>query len=168
MPLPIAHGLIGASLVRLIHPNADLKNWKPLLLGFILANSPDLDFGFSLLFGRRDFHRGLTHSLMFGFLVAAVIFILFRKQKWRVPLAYSAAFFSHTILDYLCGETGGVRLFIPFENSAYRLGLVSFSELSRGFLVTDMLYFSLIELTIFVPLFLLTNFISRSEKSATG
>ncbi len=93
MPLPIAHGLVGASLVTLIHPNADLRNWKPLLIGFFLANSPDLDFAGSLLLGWHDFHRGFTHSLLFAALVSGLIFILLRQKNLLIPLAYSAAFF---------------------------------------------------------------------------
>lgn len=161
MPLPIAHGLLGASIVALIHPNADLKNWKPLLAGFILGNCPDLDFGFLFLLGWRGFHRGFTHSLLFAFLVAGVIFILLRHRNWKIPLAYSAAFLSHTILDYLTSTSGGVRLFLPFDYSQYRLGLISFSELSRGLVIREMLYFSLIEALVFVPLFLSAIFIKR-------
>ena len=161
MPLPIAHGLVGASIVSLVHPNANLKNWKPLLLGFILANCPDLDFGFSFLFGWRGFHRGFTHSLLFAFIVAVVIFILLRHRTWQIPLAYSAAFLSHTILDYLSAKSGAVRLLTPFDNRPLALGLISFSELSRGFVVTDMLYFSLIETLVFAPLLLLAIFITR-------
>lgn len=161
MPLPIAHGLVGASAVALIYPNAVLKNWKPLLLGFILANCPDLDFVFSFMLGWYGFHRGFTYSLLFAFLVSGVIFILLRHRNWRIPLAYSAAFLSHTILDYTSAKSGAVRLFIPFDNNPYGLGLISFSELSRGFVTQDMLYFSLIEFTVFAPIFLATIFITR-------
>ena len=163
MPLPIAHGLVGASVVTLVHPNADLKHWKPLLLGFILANCPDLDFGFSFLLGWSGSHRGFTHSLLFAFLVAGGIFIVLRHQNWRIPSAYSAAFLSHPILDYLSAKSGGVRLFIPFDNSPYGLGLISFSELSHGFVIMDLLYFSLIETLVFAPLFLLAIFIKRKK-----
>lgn len=52
MPLSIAHGLVGASIVGLIHPKANLKYWKPFLIGFILANSPDLDLIFSHFYCR--------------------------------------------------------------------------------------------------------------------
>jgi hypothetical protein len=90
-----------------------------------------------------------------------VIFILLRNQNWKIPLAYSAAFLSHTILDYSSAKSGAVRLLIPFDDSLYRLGVISFSELSRGFVITDMLYFSLIETLVFVPLFLLAIFITR-------
>lgn len=163
MPLPIAHGLFGASLVTLIHPKANLKNWKPLLIGFFLANSPDLDFAGSLFFGRHDFHRGFTHSLFFTALVSGLIFILLRKNNLLIPLAYSAAFFSHTILDYITAKSGGVRLFSPFDYTAYKPGLISFSELTRGIIFSDIIYFSLIEILVFVPLFLAAIFIVKKK-----
>jgi membrane-bound metal-dependent hydrolase YbcI (DUF457 family) len=157
----IAHGLVEASAVALIYPNANLKNCKPLMLGFILANCPDLDFAFSFVLGWHGFHRGFTHSLLCAFFVSGVIFILLRHQDWQSPLAYSAAFLSHTILDYSSAKSGAVRLLTPFDNNPYGLGLISFSELSRGFVIQDMLYFSLVEVAVFAPIFLAVIFISR-------
>ncbi|MEO6589215.1 MAG: metal-dependent hydrolase [Pyrinomonadaceae bacterium] len=163
MPLPIAHGLVGASLVSLIHPTANSKNWKPLLIGFVLANSPDLDFAGSIFFGLHGFHRGFIHSLFFAVLVAGLIFILLRKNNLLIPLAYSAAFFSHTILDYITAKSGGVRLFSPFDYTAYKLGLISFSELTRGIIFSDIFYFSLFEILVLVPLFLTAIFIVKKK-----
>lgn len=155
MPLPIAHGLVGASIVALVHPNANLKNWKPLLIAFILANCADLDFGFSIMFGWQGFHRGLTHSFLFAFIVACVIFIFLRRLNWKIPLAYSVAFLSHTILDYLSSKRGGVRLLTPFDNTSYGFGQISFSELSRGIILQDIIYFSIIEMAVFTPIFII-------------
>lgn len=153
MPLPIAHGLIGASLVALIHPKADIKNSKPLLWGFLLANSPDLDFAFAFLFGWKDFHRGISHSLFFALLIGALIFVFLRRENWRIPLAYALAFLSHTLLDFVAANSGAVRLLTPFGSGRYALGWFGFSELTRGFLISDILRFSIIEALIFVPLF---------------
>lgn len=156
MPLPIAHGLVGAGLVKLIHPNVSPKDWKSLLIGFVVANLADFDFVFVFLFGWKNFHRGITHSLAFAILVSLIFFILLRNKDWRIPLAYSAAFLSHTILDFIFAKYGGgVRLFIPFDDNSYRLGILSFSELTRGFHILDMFYFSIIEILIFFPIFLL-------------
>ncbi len=153
MPLPIAHGLLGASLVALIHPQADSKNWKPPVWGFLLANSPDFDFAFAFLFGWKDFHRGIVHSLFFAFLVGALIFVFLRRENWRIPMAYALAFLSHTLLDFVAASDGAVHLLLPFDDNKYALGWFGFSELTRGFLVSDMLRFSLVEMLIFVPLF---------------
>lgn len=153
MPLPIAHGLIGASLVALIHPSADTKNWKPLLCGFLIANSPDFDFAFSFLFGWKNFHRGVTHSLFFALLVGALIFVFLRRENWRIPLAYTMAFLSHTLLDFIAARDGAVHLLTPFDLGKYALGWFGFSELTHGFIISDMLRFSVIEVLIFVPVF---------------
>lgn len=161
MPLPIAHGLLGASIVALVHPNASLKNWKPLFFGFTLANCPDLDFIFVFLFGWQGFHRGVSHSLFLALLIGCALFIWLRRENWRIPLAYSLAFLSHTILDFLSSTGGAVQLLMPFDDTAYYLGLISFSELSRGFNIADMLYFSIIETFIFVPILLFALLIDR-------
>ena len=153
MPLPIAHGIVGASLVTLIHPTAEIKNWKPLFWGFLLANSPDLDFTFSFLFGWKNFHRGVTHSLFFAFLASVLIFVTLRRENWRIPLAYSLAFLSHTLLDFVASRSGAVRLLLPFDDGRYTLGWFGFSELTRGLIISDMLRFSIIELLIFLPIF---------------
>jgi inner membrane protein len=167
MPLPIAHGLVGASIVALVHSRADSRNWKPLLLGFVLANSPDFDFAFSFFLGAHDFHRGFTHSLLFALIVASIIFTILKRNNRQNALAYSIAFLSHTILDYVCAKDGGVRLLMPFDYTAYKLGQISFSELSRGFVLQEMLYFSLLEILVFVPLFCAAIFLSRKMRNVT-
>jgi membrane-bound metal-dependent hydrolase YbcI (DUF457 family) len=153
MPLPIAHGLVGASLVALLHPSADLKNWKLTLWGFLLANSPDLDFAFALLFGWKNFHRGISHSLFFAFFIGVLIFVFLRRQNWRIPLTYALAFLSHTLLDFVAASDGAVRLLTPLDDGKYALGWFGFSELTRGLIISDMLRFSIIEALIFVPVF---------------
>ena len=153
MPLPIAHGLVGASLVALIRPSSESKNWKPLFWGFLLANSPDLDFAFAFLFGWKNFHRGFSHSLLFAFLFGALIFVLLRRENWRIPLAYALAFLSHTLVDFIASSDGAVRLLTPFDDGSYALGWFGFSELTRGLIISDIWRFSLIEALIFVPVF---------------
>lgn len=153
MPLPIAHGLVGASLIAIVYPPSEIKKWKPLLWGFLLANSPDLDFAFTFLFGWKDFHRGISHSLFFALLVGALIFVFQRREDWRIPLAYTLAFLSHTLLDFAASSDGAVRLLIPFDDGRYALGWLGFSELTRGLIISDILWFSIIEALIFVPVF---------------
>lgn len=153
MPLPIAHGLFGASVVALVHPTAAVKNWKPMLYGFLLANAPDMDFAGSFLFGWTNFHRGISHSLFFAALIGAIIFVFLRGENWRVPTAYTLAFLSHTLLDFIAGNDGAVRLLLPFDDERFALGWFGFSELTHGFVISEMLWFSFVEALIFVPIF---------------
>jgi hypothetical protein len=46
MPLPVAHGLIGAGVVAVIHPSRKLS---VLLVGALLAISPDFEYALNWL-----------------------------------------------------------------------------------------------------------------------
>ena len=107
----------------------------------------------TFLFGWKDFHRGLSHSLFIAFLLGASLFVFRRRENWRIPLAYALAFLSHTLLDFVAASHGAVRLLTPLDDGGYALGWFGFSELTRGFLVADMLRFTVIETLIFVPVF---------------
>src|SRR5256885_1178615 len=96
MPLPIAHALVGASIVTAMLPDASpTHNWKPLVIGAALSVCPDLDY-----FLGTSLHRGFTHSLFFALLVSALCLAVTGLAKIRVAIAYAAAFFSHALLDY--------------------------------------------------------------------
>jgi membrane-bound metal-dependent hydrolase YbcI (DUF457 family) len=82
MPLPVAHGLVGATVVMLVHAPAPVRRGWPLLIGAALAVCPDLDY----LVGS---HRTYTHSLVSG-------------------LACGLALTSHGLLDFAATEHGRV------------------------------------------------------------
>ena len=62
MPLPFAHGLVGAGIVAALHPEPARRRFAPLIVGALLANCADVDF--ALVF--------LTHEPMFD-LVGALV-----------------------------------------------------------------------------------------------
>ncbi|HYJ47833.1 MAG TPA: metal-dependent hydrolase, partial [Pyrinomonadaceae bacterium] len=96
MPLPVAHALVGATIVTAILPAASpARNWKPLLIGAALSVCPDLDY-----FLDTTWHRGFTHSLALAVVFAAVCFAPAGRAKIRVAAAWSACFFSHALLDF--------------------------------------------------------------------
>ena len=160
MPLPIAHGLIGASIVAAMLPAASpVRNWKPLLLGAAIASSPDLDY-----FLQASSHRGITHSLIFAAIVSAVCFGICRKSNLRLAIACAGAAFSHGLLDYATTKTmPGVELLWPLSGRRFGLGLVDYYQLTGidpiYFLyqdvMKDLLKLGLMELLVFVPVFLL-------------
>lgn len=115
MPYPLAHGLIGASVVAVAAENPPGRSKKLLLLGFALGVCPDLDF-ILVWFLRFDktWHRGFSHSLLFALLVALVIAILARGRRMRTFVVCGLAVTSHAVLDALCSVKYGVPFFWPW------------------------------------------------------
>lgn len=162
MPLPIAHGLLGASLVAAIHPNPEKRRFLPVLAGALLANAADFDFGFSVFFGLKGWHRGFTHSLLFAlvFLLAAVI--VFGREHFRAALAYGAAYASHFILDFATTQKGhGIELLFPFTFERFGLRLLSLSEIPSQLSAAGIAATIGLEILIFAPLFALVVWVRK-------
>jgi inner membrane protein len=156
MPLPIAHGLLGASLVAAIHPKPFERFYLPLVIGAVLANAADFDFGFSFFFGLKQWHRGFTHSIFFAFAVIAILMIWRGRKDFREALAYGLAYASHCLLDFATTRRGnGVELFWPF--SIERLGLRWFglSEIPSQVSASGVFTYIGVEFLIFAPVFAL-------------
>jgi membrane-bound metal-dependent hydrolase YbcI (DUF457 family) len=159
MPLPIAHGLIGASIVAATLPEASpVRNWKPLLLGAALSISPDLDYFFSI-----GWHRGFTHSLFFASVVSLMCFAALKFTNLRMAIGFAGAIFSHGLLDFATTKAmPGVELLWPFSTHRFGLGLVDYYHLTGvdpvHFLdkdvLLDLIKMGALELIIFLPVFL--------------
>ena len=171
MPLPLAHALVGATVVASLHPDHDLvRDWKPLLCGAILAVCPDFDFFFGWILHWPHMHRAFTHSIVFSVVVASVMILLMGRTRCREAVAYGLALLSHTLLDFSTTRFHeGVQLLWPFSIEAYNLGLFSFSEFKDGFESSEMLFASsrdvllasLTELVVFLPIFVAVLIIGR-------
>jgi inner membrane protein len=157
MPLPIAHGLVGASVVALCHPKSSfMRDWKLLLLGAILAISPDFDFFliWSLHLG-RGLHRGFTHSILVALIVTFFLSVIIGLSHIRVALACGAAFLSHGLLDFATTKRGGgVELLFPFSSARLKLSVIGISEFPYGFQLLEIIKSSVIELVLFTPMLL--------------
>ena len=154
MPLPFAHGLVGAGVVAALHPRPTRWRCAPLVFGALLANCADLDFALVLLTHDKSYHRGFTHSLAFALALCVTLLALLGRRRWREALAYGLAYASHAALDYsLMKFGGGVELFWPFSAERFGLGLVGLSELPSRVPPAEILKMSLLELLIFAPLF---------------
>ncbi|UCG14534.1 MAG: metal-dependent hydrolase [Deltaproteobacteria bacterium] len=69
MPSPLGHTAIGLATHALYCKNRSiLGSWKLLVFVVVLANLPDLDILFGLIFSGNGnaFHRGMSHSLLFA------------------------------------------------------------------------------------------------------
>jgi membrane-bound metal-dependent hydrolase YbcI (DUF457 family) len=172
MPLPIAHGLLGASIVAATLPEASpVRNWKPLLLGATLSICPDLDY-----FLRTDWHRGFTHSLLFASVVGLLCFAATRFANLRMAIALTGAIFSHGLLDFAVTKTmPGVELLWPFSTHRFGLGLVDYYHLTgvnpvfflNKDVLMDLLKMGVFELVIFLPIFLFVLSIKWSVNAQT-
>jgi len=156
MPLPIAHGLLGASIVAAIHPKPFVRFYLPLAIGAIFANAADFDFGFSVFFGLKQWHRGFTHSMFFALAVTAVLMIWRGRKDFREALAYGLAYASHCLLDFATTRRGnGVELFWPFSIERFGLRRLGLSEIPSQVSALEILTYVGLELLIFAPVFAL-------------
>lgn len=153
MPLPVAHGLVGASLVAASVPRAGrARYWLPLAAGALLANAADLDFAAVVLFGSRGWHRGFTHSLVFAFVVALGLLCALGRRRARVALGLGLAYASHALLDFATTkEGGGVELFWPFNAERFGLRCWALSELPSRLPALEILKFLSLEFVLFAP-----------------
>lgn len=165
MPLPIAHGLLGASLVAALHPKPAARFWLPLLIGAALANAPDFDFGFSVFFGLKGWHRGFTHSLFFGLFLTAALAVWFGRERLREALAYGLAYTSHCFLDFATTKKGnGLELFFPFTAERFRLRWFGLSEMPAYLSAGEILATLGLEFLIFAPLLALVLWLRAGAK----
>src|SRR5690349_4456689 len=113
--LPVAHGLLGATIVASLQSaRSEHRNTKDLLLGALLGISPDFDYVLNYLPGLgRGWHHGFTHSLVFGWFVGLLVAYC-RTFSWKSVMVYSLAILSHPVLDYFFTESQGIELFWPF------------------------------------------------------
>jgi membrane-bound metal-dependent hydrolase YbcI (DUF457 family) len=164
MPLPIGHGLIGASIIALVESDDQEKQiWRMMLLGSVLANLPDADFLFVWCLGLGStWHRGFTHSIFFAGVTALVGVLLVGRAQLRPYVACWLAALSHGVLDALTTKDNlGVQFLWPMSSVRYKAGAFDYwtyhmrSGLDRrwGFLVAA-LGVSLLEAIIFTPVFL--------------
>ena len=91
--------------------------------------------------------------------VGVVTIIVLRQWELRSFLVVTAAYVSHTLLDFMLTESRGVALWWPFTNYRYKLRLhtpinYTWSDDSFTQAAIDLLKISFIELLIFAPILL--------------
>jgi len=167
MPLPLAHGLVGAAVVAALHTRPSRWRYAPLAFGALLANCADLDFAFVFLAHDRSYHRGFTHSLAFALALCAVSLVAFGRARLREALAYGLAYASHALLDYSTTRLGGgLELLWPFTSERFGLGVVGLSELPSLMPSVGILRAALLEILLFAPLLACVLLARRSARRA--
>jgi membrane-bound metal-dependent hydrolase YbcI (DUF457 family) len=143
----IGHAIIGAALT--CGPSIILrKRPKPAiaLMGALVAAAPDLDVIFRVIGEQKPIwaHRGITHSLGFAAIIAALfafyqyLFIKNRTQILRSLVLVFALLASHGCIDAFTNKGPRVLLFFPFSfepiraPEAYRIIPVSLIPFERS------------------------------------
>ena len=170
MPMPVAHGLLGAAVVLAFRPQFILSHeWKYLVAGAALGICPDLDYipSWFRLFG-RGWHHDFTHSIIFSLLLGLAIAFVFNQRSVRASLMYGSAVLSHALLDFCLTATRGVEIFWPFSDERYKLGIENLMEsawradthqLSFG----DLLRISTLEAIVFLPILFIVLFLKHPK-----
>jgi membrane-bound metal-dependent hydrolase YbcI (DUF457 family) len=160
MPLPVAHGLLGAAVAGAISEQSRSLRWKPLLIGALLGICPDFDYGLNWLrVSGGGWHHGFTHSIVFAIAVGLITATVVGERKLRSVVVFGGATASHTLLDFMITESRGVALWWPFTDQRYKLRMpnpinYTWSDASLWEAVIDVLKISLTELLIFGPMLL--------------
>jgi membrane-bound metal-dependent hydrolase YbcI (DUF457 family) len=119
VPTPISHAAVGFAIAAWTQPRPPTQ--RVCLAAAACAALPDIDF-----FGWPVAHRGLTHSLTFAVVGAALAtFIIFRGPRWtrqraRIALVLGVALLSHACLDALSTYSYGIAFFAPFSPQRFR------------------------------------------------
>lgn len=131
MPLPVAHALLGASIVvAASRPRIELNRigLQRTFWGAFLATVPDLDF-IATWFFRLDksWHRGFSHSLIIA-IVVGLLSPLWERTGSRIrwSIVYFSAMASHGLLDFLVSVKDGVALLWPLTSHRFAGGLLEY------------------------------------------
>src|SRR6185436_6443435 len=156
--LPVAHGLMGSTMVASLASDPRSHNSRDLFLGALLGIAPDFDYAIHYVPGLGGgWHHGFTHSIIFGCLVGFLMSLCFGGVKLRSTVVYGLAIISHPILDFFFTESRGIELLWPFTPKRFRLMVPSPIEYewssSFSTAVFDLLKISFLELMIFGPIF---------------
>jgi hypothetical protein len=173
MPSPIAHISAGYAIYRLYKHKLPGSAYRfhrvpyQFLLIAVFSLLPDLDFLFGLIYGDVEkFHNNISHSLLFGLLVALIFSALAywkdRAHFWGWFVVSFLSYDMHVILDIFTGERG-VMLLWPFVQDRFSSPVKLFVgvQWGLGLFTVWHVWTILSELLFFVVIFVLLNFIEK-------
>lgn len=179
MPLPIAHCMVGASiLLASREPNDKLPIWQTLVLGAALGLLPDTDLALVwILDWGAMAHGAMTHSILFAICVGLAVAAWQRQgTRWhsRDVLMFTGAVLSHGVLDMLVRKDfGGAALYWPFSDEKLRFGLFDYFPFYPGsdpleIVLRRALQISVYETVLFAPCLLVAWLIYARRRKAIG
>ncbi|MEO7773729.1 MAG: metal-dependent hydrolase [Steroidobacteraceae bacterium] len=174
MPSPLGHFLAGATLAAVVLPRNQARLASKLALAGAVACVPDLDFLPMLILDLgREFHRGITHSLLFAAGGGGLLFLWLGFARWRLAAAASLALLSHCLLDAATTVRGqGLALLWPLSAERWRLGLVQLPgasiESSLSATAAGILQTASVESAIFIPPLMLALYLRHHPRGDRG
>jgi inner membrane protein len=140
MPTPITHIIASLPMNSTVMRKTNIR--KILFWSFVVAIVPDIDlFGnfFNVSINNIFGHRGFTHSLLFAFLLATLISLIFwrefktdRKRWLLIFFNFLMVALMHPFLDACTDRNYGVALFSPFSNHRYSLPWAPINDKALG------------------------------------
>lgn len=168
----VGHSLTGLSLAVLTLPRGKTLLWYLVVGHFFVffANVPD----FPLAGWGHDSYQ-VSHSIFVTALLASLLGLLFLLPRFSeqvgrtVVIAWSAAWFSHLLLDALYNHGQGIGIFWPLSDAHLSLPLPWFETLTWPPKSAHNLRVFLIELGVYGALLLAALFVrSRSRANSSG
>jgi hypothetical protein len=136
MPTPLGHALAGAAAGWVLVPGAGgrphertwRRVWTEGVVFALLGMLPDIDLLWT------GIHRGPTHSLAAALIVGLAALAVTRQR--RLALAFTAAYASHVLLDWLGTDTSppiGITALWPVTREYYQSNVHLFDAISRRY-----------------------------------
>jgi membrane-bound metal-dependent hydrolase YbcI (DUF457 family) len=138
MPSPVGHFLAGAA-IYLAGTTRERHSRMTLAIILLASIAPDFDFLPGIVIGdMRAFHHGISHSLTFALLVAALVFLGGRVRASAaaasLALLAAVAYSAHVLLDFVNVNEGtrGVALLWPISDELIGINLRLFGHFRYG------------------------------------
>ncbi len=141
MPTPITHIIASIPMNSTVMRRTNTR--KILFCSFLIAIIPDIDllgYFFNIPINNIFGHRGFTHSLIFAFLLALAVSLIFwpefkiDKKRWLlIFLNFLLVALMHPLLDSFTDRNYGVALLSPFSNHRYSLPWAPINDKALGF-----------------------------------
>jgi inner membrane protein len=119
----MSHAIVASSLGMVGRPPGRMpaRYWVTLAIIAALPDADVITFAFGVPYGHVLSHRGLTHSLPFAAVLAAIVVrLLFRGREWhrRWPVLWAVMFAgiaSHGVLDAMTNGGQGIAFLAPLS-----------------------------------------------------
>jgi inner membrane protein len=126
MPTIVTHGFVATLLGKSVAVGCmPARFWILSVLCPVLPDADVLSFPLGIRYEDMLGHRGLSHSLVFAFVLSWIVaFVAFPRlpERWTRSLLFSYFFIvtaSHGALDAMTDGGLGIAFFAPFDNTRY-------------------------------------------------